>query len=156
MVRRLVACALVFFAAACVAAITTRPALADTRVALDAPPPEAPRSPTAPPEQSTALPPAKPAEARPEDIRYLKVVWGMILRQKHNPPSVRAQHLYGNASVDFFLDDKGHLVRLVLYRTSGYVDMDAEALAAVKRAAPFPPPPQGKRPHLVATMEFKE
>ena len=43
-----------------------------------------------------------------------------------------------------------------LYRGSGFPDIDAEALAAVKRAEPFPPPPPGTKPHLVATIEFKE
>jgi periplasmic protein TonB len=97
-----------------------------------------------------------PVDGGTEDMRYLTVVWGMILRQKHDPVILRARHIHGVVSVGFFLDDTGHLVHEALYRTSGYPEIDAEAIAAVKRAAPFPPPPPGTRPHLVATMEFKE
>lgn len=97
-----------------------------------------------------------PVDGGTEDMRYLTVVWGMILRQKHDPPAIRARHVGGIAVVAFFLDDTGHLVHEALYRTSGYPDIDAEAIAAVKRAAPFPPPPPGTRPHLVATIEFKQ
>ncbi|MGP0060353.1 MAG: cell envelope integrity protein TolA [Beijerinckiaceae bacterium] len=91
-----------------------------------------------------------------EDMRYLTVVWGLILRQKHDPPSVRTGHLRGIVTVSFYLDDTGRMVQEAVFRTSGYPDMDAEALAAIKRASPFPPPPYGMRPQLHATIEFKE
>jgi protein TonB len=97
-----------------------------------------------------------PVDGGTEDMRYLTVVYGMIIRQKHDPPSLRAKHIHGTVTVGFFLDDTGSLVHEALYRTSGYSDIDAEAVAAVKRAAPFPPPPPGTRPHLLATIEFKE
>jgi TonB family protein len=97
-----------------------------------------------------------PVDGGTEDMRYLTVVWGLILRQKHDPPSLRAKHLHAVVSVGFFLDDTGHLVLAEIYRTSGFREIDGEALAAVKRAEPFPPPPPGTKPHLVATIEFKE
>jgi TonB family protein len=97
-----------------------------------------------------------PVEGGTEDMRYLTVVWGMILRQKHDPPSIRTKHINGLVVVGFFLDETGRMVHEALYRTSGYPEIDAEALAAVKRAAPFPAPPPGTRPHLTATIEFKE
>ncbi|MGO9005774.1 MAG: energy transducer TonB [Beijerinckiaceae bacterium] len=91
-----------------------------------------------------------------EDMRYLTVIWGMIIREKHDPPSLRTRHLHGIVTISFYLDDTGRMVQEAVYRTSGYPDMDAEALAAIKRAAPFPPPPYGMRPQLHATIEFKE
>jgi protein TonB len=97
-----------------------------------------------------------PVDGGTEDMRYLTVVYGMIIRQKHDPASLRAKHIHGTVTVGFFLDETGSLVHEALYRTSGYPDIDAEAVAAVKRAAPFPPPPPGTRPHLLATIEFKE
>jgi TonB family protein len=97
-----------------------------------------------------------PVDGGTEDMRYLTVVWGMIMRQKHDPAILHTRHVHAVVSIGFFLDDTGHLVHEALYRTSGYPEIDAEAIAAVKRAAPFPPPPPGTRPHLVATMEFKE
>lgn len=96
-----------------------------------------------------------PVDGGTEDMRYLTVIWGMILRQKHDPPGVRSRHVGAVAVVGFFLDDTGHLVHEALYRTSGYPDVDAAAIEAVRRAAPFPPPPPGTRPHLVATIDFK-
>jgi TonB family protein len=97
-----------------------------------------------------------PVDGGTEDMRYLTVVWGMILRQKHDPSSLRAKHIHGLVVVGFFLDETGRMVHEALYRTSGYPDIDAEAMAAVQRASPFPPPPPGTRPHLTATIEFKE
>jgi TonB family protein len=97
-----------------------------------------------------------PVDGGTEDMRYLSVVYGMIVSQKHDPPSLRAQNLHGTVIVAFFIDDAGRLVQETLYRTSGYSDMDAAALEAVNRAAPFPPPPPGTQRHLLATIEFKE
>ena len=40
-------------------------------------------------------------------------------------------------------DENGNLTHQAVYRASGRADLDAAALSAVRKAAPFPPPPPG-------------
>jgi periplasmic protein TonB len=49
----------------------------------------------------------------------------------------------GVVSLAFTIDRKGNLVSSRIEKTSGSDVLDAEALAMVKRAAPFPAPPAG-------------
>ncbi|QXX73958.1 hypothetical protein MHY1_00759 [Methylovirgula sp. HY1] len=85
---------------------------------------------------------------------YLCTIFGIIMRQQHYPQSARVQHIAGTAVVAFWLDDRGDLTHEALYRTSGHAMLDAEAIAAVRRAAPFPPPPPDKPHGFVAQMSF--
>ena len=45
------------------------------------------------------------------------------------------------ASLAFTIDRKGKVLSSQIATSSGSAVLDAEALALVKRAAPFPPPP---------------
>ena len=45
------------------------------------------------------------------------------------------------ASLAFTIDRKGNVLSSQIATTSGSAVLDAEVLALVKRAAPFPPPP---------------
>jgi TonB family protein len=45
------------------------------------------------------------------------------------------------ANLAFRIDRQGHVVSSGIVKSSGSAILDAEALALVKRAAPFPPPP---------------
>jgi TonB family protein len=45
--------------------------------------------------------------------------------------------------VNFLLDRAGNLVNVALVRSTGDRELDVEALALVRRAAPFPKPPVG-------------
>jgi TonB family protein len=47
----------------------------------------------------------------------------------------------GVASLAFTIDRKGNVLNSQIATTSGSAVLDAEVLALVKRAAPFPPPP---------------
>jgi protein TonB len=55
-------------------------------------------------------------------------------------PRVRAQ---GVAQVSFTIAPGGSLASIGLARSSGSAELDREAVNLVRRAAPFPPPPQG-------------
>jgi protein TonB len=45
--------------------------------------------------------------------------------------------------VAFYIDEMGNLTHQAVHQPSGAPDLDAAALNAVRRAAPFPPPPRG-------------
>lgn len=101
-------------------------------------------------------------EAKPSPINggqchanpYLCTLYGLIMRQQHYPASARAQHLEGTVVVAFWVDERGDLVHQALYKTSGHSVLDDEAVAAIKRAAPFPAPPPGIPHGFIASMEF--
>jgi protein TonB len=56
--------------------------------------------------------------------------------------------------VSFIIDGEGGLVYQTISHSSGEPDLDAEAIAAVKAAAPYPAPPPGAPRSLLATLKF--
>lgn len=83
------------------------------------------------------------------DMRYMTVLYGLIVKQEKRQPtprSVSSLHNEVRVIVGFWIDDSGALIQQALERTSGYPDIDAVAMSAVRRAAPFPTPPYGE-PH---------
>jgi periplasmic protein TonB len=95
-----------------------------------------------------------PVTGGTEDMRYLSVLYGLIMRQQHFPSSPHPRHTGATVTVAFWIDDSGALVHQALYRTSGYPELDAEAMADVRRAAPFPQPPSGEPHGFIAQMGF--
>lgn len=91
---------------------------------------------------------AAPMGGGTEKASYLSILYGMIMRQMHFPPGVRERHVMGEGIVAFYVDDSGHLTHQAVYRSSGLPDLDAAALNAVRRAAPFPAPPRND-PHAI-------
>jgi len=86
---------------------------------------------------------AAPIAGGTDKASYESLLFGMIKRQMRFPPGLRARHLVGQGMVSLYVDEMGHLTHQSVYRASGAPDLDAAWLAAVRRAAPFPPPPRG-------------
>lgn len=59
------------------------------------------------------------------------------------PPEAREQGLEGNALVAFSLDREGRVLSLRIGKSTGSALLDEAALETIRRAAPFPPPPEG-------------
>jgi protein TonB len=89
-----------------------------------------------------------------EDNRFMSNVFAKILSKKRYPKSAAARHASGTVMVSFIIDGDGGLVYQTVSRSSGEPDLDAEAIAAVKAAAPYPPPPPGAPRSLLATLKF--
>jgi protein TonB len=89
-----------------------------------------------------------------EDNRFMSNVFAKILSKKAYPKSAAARHASGTVMVSFIIDGEGGLVYQTISHSSGEPDLDAEALAAVKAAAPYPPPPPGAPRSLLATLKF--
>jgi periplasmic protein TonB len=64
-----------------------------------------------------------------------------LMRNKRYPDSARSRGEQGVAQVFFSLDRQGRLLESRLVRSSGSASLDEEALAMLRRAQPFPPPP---------------
>ncbi len=59
------------------------------------------------------------------------------------PERIKMDHLQGAGVLAFNVDINGNLTGVAVRQSSGLADLDAAAIAAVRRAAPFPPPPRG-------------
>ena len=89
-----------------------------------------------------------------EDNRFMSNVFAKILSKKRYPKSAEARHASGTVMVSFIIDGEGALVYQTISHSSGEPDLDAEAIAAVKAAAPYPAPPPGAPRSLLATLRF--
>lgn len=86
------------------------------------------------------------AAARPSgtDVAAFRAaVASRVAAQKRYPAGARERGDVGRPVVAFAVTQGGGLGGVSLSRSSGHRDLDAEALAMVRRAAPFPPPPVG-------------
>jgi protein TonB len=84
-----------------------------------------------------------PISGGTEKASYESLLMGLITRQLHLPPEVRAQHLIAVGQIGLFVDELGHLTHQAFYHKSGEPALDTAWMAAVRRAAPFPAPPRG-------------
>ncbi|ACB96423.1 TonB family protein [Beijerinckia indica] len=88
------------------------------------------------------------------DSSYLSILFGLITRQQQDPHKDKPRHMDAEVVVGFWIDETGRLTHQALYRTSGQPDLDAAAMAAVRKAAPFPEPPRGIPRGFVARLTF--
>ncbi len=86
---------------------------------------------------------ARPAASKEASDEYRAIVFERLERAKIEPESAKARHARGVAVVSLMLDPAGNVVAAALARRTGDPELDAEALALVRRAAPFPRPPPG-------------
>jgi periplasmic protein TonB len=86
---------------------------------------------------------AAPISGGSEKASYESLLMGLITRQLHLPPELRAHHLISVGQIGLFVDELGNLTHQALYRASGEPALDTAWLAAVRHAAPFPAPPRG-------------
>ena len=95
-----------------------------------------------------------PAASKEELDSYKSVVFQRVISNRQFPESARRRGASGVAVVSFVLDAAGNLAGASLLRTTGHGDLDAEAIAMVKRSAPFPKPPPGAVLTFTPLIEF--
>jgi periplasmic protein TonB len=119
-------------------------------------------APQALPEQTAALP-AAPMQGRPTSNRSNAVptwktqILALLERNKRYPEAAQSRHQQGTAQVFFSLDRQGRVIDSRVVRSSGASTLDDEALALLRRAQPFPPPPPelaGPRVDLSVPIRF--
>jgi protein TonB len=91
--------------------------------------------------------PVATAPARPHPSAAGRDSWNRLIalqlqRHKGYPAAAIARNETGTSVVAFTLDRRGVVVASRVTQSSGYPALDQEALATVKRAAPFPMPPE--------------
>jgi protein TonB len=109
-------------------------------------PPSEVSVPSAPPSAPVVAPQAAgpdPGEAKPSlsprTLRWQRGLVAQIERFKRYPP--RAAGRFGVARVAFTIDRRGRLTDVRMVDSTGAAVLDDEAIATVRRAAPFPAPP---------------
>jgi protein TonB len=114
---------------------------ADVQLPLEVKPPDKPiEQPSPPVPQATSPPRPRPSAA--QVASWHRRIALQVERHKGYPASARARHETGTAELAFTLDRTGKVVASRIARTSGFAALDQETIDTVRRAAPFPPPPQ--------------
>jgi periplasmic protein TonB len=111
---------------------------------------------TRPPAPMTTAPPQpRPSAAR--IATWHRQIAIALQRHKSYPAAARERHETGAATVAFTIDRQGRVISSRIVRSSHYAALDAETLATVHHAAPFPPPPDdlvGQSFDFVVPIQF--
>lgn len=92
-----------------------------------------------------------------KSMAYAARVRSWLYAHKIYPRRARMQHEEGVVRVRFILDRTGALIEGVILAGSGKASLDEEAMAMMRRAAPYPRAPAevgGERLEFVAPIEF--
>jgi len=85
---------------------------------------------------------------------FFAAVRSRVEASKRYPTWARRQGIEGRATVSFSLSPTGALLSAKTCRTSGSAELDAAAVDAVRRGAPYPSPPPGTDGSLTITITF--
>jgi protein TonB len=96
-----------------------------------------------------------PAASSTDLAEYQHALYSRISAAKRYPDSARERASHGVAIVSFSIDASGQVTAVSLGRSAGDASLDAEALATVRRASPFPPPPVGAPRTFSAPFSFE-
>jgi len=126
------------------------------------PPAPTTSAPQAIPEQMAAIP-AAPTQGRlvPTNSNVVPTwktqIVALLERNKRYPETAQSRREQGVAQVFFSLDRQGRVLESRVVRSSGANALDEEALALLRRAQPFPPPPRelaGEHIDLTVPIRF--
>lgn len=85
---------------------------------------------------------------------YRGIVAAHLARYKQFPADARSRGDQGTATVNFSLDSGGRVTSVRLARGSGISSIDQETQAMVRRASPFPAPPDGRAQSFTVPVRF--
>jgi protein TonB len=105
--------------------------------------------------QDSAAKAAEDSAVKAAASAYRGLVIGHLAGFKRYPPAARARGAQGSPAVSFSIDASGHVISVSLTRASGDPDIDAEIVAMVHRASPFPAPPPGAPHVFTAGVNFR-
>jgi colicin import membrane protein len=99
---------------------------------------------------------AAPQAPAADSGAYRGQVIAHLTRFKRYPRGAQLRGSQGTPTVAFAVDAVGRVSSASLARSSGDAELDVEALAMVRRAVPFPPPPPGAPRSFSAAIAFKQ
>jgi protein TonB len=89
------------------------------------------------------------------NTNYRGIVAAHLARYKQFPPEARDRGNQGSAVVTFALNGGGRVTSVSLSRGTGVGALDQEAVAMVRRASPFPAPPDGRAVSFTVPVSFR-
>lgn len=98
---------------------------------------------------------AAPAASGAEIAAYQGAVAARLSAVKRYPEAARERAPHGVAIVSFSIGATGQAAGISLSQSAGDAALDAEAIATVRRASPFPPPPSGAPRTFSAPLSFR-
>jgi periplasmic protein TonB len=107
------------------------------------------------PTATARTPAAAPAASSAEISAYQSSVLGRISAAKRYPEAARDRGPRGVAVVRFSIAPSGQVASASISQSAGDAILDAEALATVRRASPFPAPPPGAPRIFSTTLSYK-
>jgi len=84
-----------------------------------------------------------------------RLVSAHLARYKQYPADARSRGDGGTATVAFSLSGSGGVTSVRLTRGSGVASIDQEVQAMVRRASPFPAPPDGRSTSFTVPVSFR-
>jgi protein TonB len=94
-----------------------------------------------PPHEEVPVVAPRAVQARAVVATWRSQIVTILERNKRYPSEARARGEQGMTRLAFSIDGQGHLLSSRIVASSGSAALDAETLALVQRAQPFPPPP---------------
>jgi periplasmic protein TonB len=105
-------------------------------------PPKPEQLPEPPQEETPPPPPPLPARANASVATWRSQIVAILERNKRYPAKARDRDQQGQgALLAFSIDIQGHLLASRIVKSSGSAALDAEMMALVQRAQPYPPAP---------------
>jgi protein TonB len=97
---------------------------------------------------------ASAAPAQQTQSEWAKHIYDAILRSVRYPPEAAKTSQQGGALVEFRVRPSGEILSRQILESSGHADLDAAALDAIDRAAPFPPFPPDMKDLSVVVLKL--
>jgi periplasmic protein TonB len=96
-----------------------------------------------------------PGVSAAEAAEYQQAVMARLSAVKHYPDAARDRAPHGVAVVSFSIGASGSVGAVSIAQSAGDPALDAEAVATVRRASPFPAPPNGAPRTYSAPLSFR-
>jgi len=116
-------------------------------------------APPAPSEVISKIPNAVPQEQVTQFLEsYSSLLANAIAKYKQYPKIAQMRGWQGTVIADLEIDSKGSVISVMIKKSSIYEVLDNEALEMIKKASPFPAPPdnfRGKNFNVLVPISFK-
>lgn len=89
------------------------------------------------------------------DTNYRGLVAAHLARFKQFPADAKARGERGVATVTFRIDGSGRVTSVAVAHGTGFATLDHETESMVRRASPFPAPPDGRAASFTVPISFK-
>ena len=116
-------------------------------------------APPAPAEAISKTPNIVPQEQVTQHLEsYSSLLANAIAKYKQYPKIAQIRGWQGTVIADLEIDNKGSVISVKIKKSSTYEVLDNEALEMIKKASPFPAPPEslrGKNFNVLVPISFK-